>query len=77
MDIDNFMEAYKRAWETSDEHLLASLFTADGCYHNTPFACQQGHEAIKAYWQPPQVPSSGSACSRQKRIASRAPSMLR
>lgn len=48
MDIDSFMESYKRAWETSDEHLLASLFAADGCYRNTPFACQQGHEAIKA-----------------------------
>lgn len=51
MDIDGFMESYKRAWETSDEHLLASLFAADGCYRNTPFACQQGHEAIKLYWQ--------------------------
>jgi hypothetical protein len=27
MDIDGFMENYKRAWETSDENLLASLFT--------------------------------------------------
>jgi hypothetical protein len=38
MDIDGFMESYKRAWETSDESLLASLFAADGCYRNTPFA---------------------------------------
>lgn len=51
MNIDSFMENYKRAWETSDEHLLASLFAADGVYRNTPFAAQQGHEAIKAYWQ--------------------------
>ena len=51
MDIDAFMEKYKRAWETSDEHLLASLFAPDGCYRNTPFACQQGHEAIRQYWQ--------------------------
>lgn len=51
MDIDAFMEQYKRAWETSDEHLLASLFAPDGCYRNTPFACQQGHEAIRQYWQ--------------------------
>jgi hypothetical protein len=51
MDIDGFMESYKRAWETSDEHLLASLFAPDGTYRNTPFASQQGHEAIKQYWQ--------------------------
>lgn len=49
--IDRFMEGYKRAWETSDEHLLASLFAADGVYRNTPFAEHRGHEAIKAYWQ--------------------------
>ncbi|MBI5109766.1 MAG: nuclear transport factor 2 family protein [Rhodocyclales bacterium] len=51
MDIDGFMERYKRAWETSDEDLLASLFATDGSYRNTPFAVQQGHEAIKQYWQ--------------------------
>jgi hypothetical protein len=51
MDIDAFMGRYQKAWETSDEHLLASLFAADGVYHNTPFAEQCGHDAIKAYWQ--------------------------
>ena len=51
MDIDEFMLSYKRAWETSDEHLLASLFAPDGVYRNTPFAEQRGHDAIKAYWQ--------------------------
>jgi hypothetical protein len=51
MNIDSFMEGYKRAWETSDETLLASLFAEDGTYRNTPFAEQRGHEAIKAYWQ--------------------------
>lgn len=51
MDIDTFMANYKQAWETSDEHLLASLFAADGIYRNTPFAEQHGHGAIKEYWQ--------------------------
>lgn len=51
MDLDAFMATYKRAWETSDGDLLASLFARDGVYHNTPFAEQRGHEAIKAYWQ--------------------------
>jgi ketosteroid isomerase-like protein len=51
MDIDGFMETYKRAWESSDENLLVTLFAEDGCYRNTPFACQKGHDAIKEYWQ--------------------------
>ena len=51
MSIENFMQGYKRAWETSDGDLLASLFTADGTYHNTPFATQSGHDQIKAYWE--------------------------
>jgi len=51
MDIASFMESYKRAWETSDENLLAALFAVDGTYRNTPFAEQRGREAIKAYWQ--------------------------
>lgn len=51
MNIDSFMESYRRAWETSDEDLLASLFAEDGTYRNTPFAEQRGREAIKAYWQ--------------------------
>ncbi|MEO8509223.1 MAG: nuclear transport factor 2 family protein [Betaproteobacteria bacterium] len=51
MSIETFMAGYKRAWEGSDEHLLASLFAPDGIYRNTPFAEQRGHDAIKAYWQ--------------------------
>ncbi|MBK6295193.1 MAG: nuclear transport factor 2 family protein [Rhodoferax sp.] len=51
MPIEHFMQNYKLAWETSDEHLLASLFAPDGCYHNTPFAVQRGHDQIKQYWQ--------------------------
>lgn len=51
MTIDEFMAGYQRAWETSDEHLLASLFAPDGVYRNTPFAEQRGHDAIKTYWQ--------------------------
>lgn len=49
--IDDFMENYKRAWETSDEQLLGSMFTVDGVYRNTPFAEQRGRQAIMAYWQ--------------------------
>ncbi|HXX84261.1 MAG TPA: nuclear transport factor 2 family protein [Casimicrobiaceae bacterium] len=51
MDIATLMARYKRAWETADENLFASLFAEDGTYRNTPFAEQRGHEALKAYWQ--------------------------
>ena len=51
MGIETFMLGYKKAWETSDENLLAALFAEDGCYHNTPFSTQTGYEQIKQYWQ--------------------------
>jgi limonene-1,2-epoxide hydrolase len=51
MTLTQFMDRYKRAWETSDEHALTALFAPDGVYHNTPFAEQSGHAAIAAYWQ--------------------------
>ena len=51
MDIDAFMAAYQRAWETSDENALAALFTEDGVYRNTPFAEQRGHDQLARYWQ--------------------------
>ena len=51
MLLQHVMQSYKQAWETSDEHLLASLFAPDGCFHNTPFAQQRGHTQIKQYWQ--------------------------
>jgi hypothetical protein len=51
MDLGVFMETYRRAWETSDEKLLLTLFAPDAVYHNTPFAEQKGHAAIAAYWE--------------------------
>ena len=51
MNIVEFMDRYKVAWEESDETRLVALFAPDGVYHNTPFAEQRGHAAIAAYWQ--------------------------
>jgi hypothetical protein len=51
MTLAEFMDRYKAAWEASDEHALTALFAADGCYHNTPFAEQRGHDAIAKYWE--------------------------
>lgn len=51
MDIENFMQSYQQAWESGDADLLAALFEPDGRYHNTPFATQHGHAAIRRYWE--------------------------
>jgi len=51
VDIETFMQGYRRAWEARDEELFCALFTADGEYHNTPFAVQRGHAALADYWQ--------------------------
>ena len=50
MNIEKFMNAYKAAWEQRDELKFASLFAADGEYHNTPFAVQRGHTQLAEYW---------------------------
>ena len=51
MPIFAFMRGYKQAWEERDEARFAALFVDDGVYHNTPFAQQRGHAALRAYWQ--------------------------
>ncbi len=51
MDIGEFMQGYKTAWERRDENMFAALFAADGDYHNTPFAVQHGHEELAEYWR--------------------------
>ena len=51
MDIGEFMQGYKAAWERRDENMFAALFAADGYYHNTPFAVQHGHDELAEYWR--------------------------
>ena len=51
MDVEQFMQGYKKAWEERDELQICALFAADGEYHNTPFAVQRGHAQLAAYWQ--------------------------
>lgn len=51
MNIEQFMQGYKTAWEARDEALFCALFAPDGVYHNTPFATQRGHTELAAYWQ--------------------------
>lgn len=51
MDIDQFMQGYKAAWERRDESMFCALFASDAEYHNTPFAVQRGHRQLAEYWQ--------------------------
>lgn len=51
MNVADFMERYRDAWQTSDADKLVALFAADGEYRNTPFAVQRGHAAIEKYWE--------------------------
>jgi hypothetical protein len=51
MNIEEFMQGYKAAWERRDEDRFCALFAADGEYHNTPFAVQRGHAQLAEYWQ--------------------------
>lgn len=50
MNIHEFMAAYKNVWETQDSEGFASLFTENGCYHNTPFQIQDSPELQVQYW---------------------------
>jgi len=50
-DASHFLEKYKKAWETRDADLAASLFTRDARYKENPFGEPIiGREAIHDYW---------------------------
>ena len=51
MDITQFMQGYKAAWEKRDEAMFAALFAPDGLYHNTPFQVQRGRAQLAEYWK--------------------------
>ncbi len=51
VNIHQFMQGYKAAWEARDEAMFCALFTADGEYLNTPFAVQRGRPQLAEYWR--------------------------
>jgi SnoaL-like domain len=51
VNIEQFMQGYKEAWEQRDEARFAALFAAEGEYHNTPFAVQRGRAQLAEYWR--------------------------
>jgi hypothetical protein len=49
--FEDWLEAYKQAWEGTDPEAAADLFTADANYYETPFeAPARGREGIRRYW---------------------------
>jgi len=52
MDLADWIERYRLAWETADADLVVSLFTEDASYRSNPFeAPHLGHDGIRAYWE--------------------------
>ena len=51
MNIEEFMQGYKAAWEQRNPAMFAALFRSDGQYHNTPFQVQRGTEQLVEYWK--------------------------
>lgn len=51
VNIHEFMQGYKSAWEQRDPSMFAALFHADGTYHNTPFQVQNGTKELAEYWK--------------------------
>ena len=61
MELADWIESYRRAWEGNDPDLLVSLFTEDGSYRSSPFRKPNlGHEGIRAYWARAVGPQRGT-----------------
>jgi hypothetical protein len=51
MDLDGWIDGYRRAWEEADTDLVLTLFTEDASYRSNPFEeAHLGHAGIRAYW---------------------------
>ena len=52
MQLDEWLEAYAKAWRERDENGVVELFTEDAVYLSSPFRPPNvGREAIRAYWR--------------------------
>jgi limonene-1,2-epoxide hydrolase len=50
LEVGAWIEAYRRAWETGDDELMASLFTEDANYRSAPFSEPfRGQDEIRSY----------------------------
>jgi len=52
MELADWIEGYRRAWEEADADLVLTLFTEDASYRSSPFGEPNlGHEGVRAYWE--------------------------
>jgi hypothetical protein len=52
MELTDWIEGYRRAWEGADAAAAASLFTEDATYRSNIFeAPHRGRDGITAYWE--------------------------
>ena len=52
MDLTDWIEGYRKAWEAGDAELVLRLFTEDASYRSNPLEEPHvGHEGIRAYWE--------------------------
>jgi len=52
VELTDWVEGYRRAWESADTDLLLTLFTEDARYRSNPFEGPHvGYAGIRAYWE--------------------------
>jgi len=50
--VEDWIEAYRRAWEERDADAAAALFTSDATYRANIFEQpHQGRDGVRAYWE--------------------------
>ena len=51
MNLDHWIETYRRAWEARDPSRMDDLFARDATYRSSPFKPpHRGLDAIREYW---------------------------
>lgn len=51
MEVEEWLERYRTAWETADPDAAAALFTEDAVYRSSPFRePHRGHDGVHEYW---------------------------
>ncbi len=60
--VEEWLERYRRAWETADADAVVELFTDDASYRSSIFAeAHVGRDAIRAYWERATAPQKAVA----------------
>jgi uncharacterized protein (TIGR02246 family) len=50
--VEEWVEAYRRAWEERDADAAAAIFTEDSEYRTQPFQePHRGQDGVRSYWQ--------------------------